>query len=658
MPVASRLTRYQRLSVLFATTAVIIAPSLAGAQQPPLPPAQLPEITVFGASGIPVEAPRVGSSVSIITAHDIASSPGRTLPDLLRTLPGIAVSQSGTAGGLTQVRIRGGEARHTLVVIDGVAVNDVGNGDFNYADFPLADIERIEVIRGPQSGLYGSNAHSGVVNIITKSGRGLAKPEATVQIEGGSLGTARGSASVRGSQGNVYGALTVQGNRADGYNPSRTGTERDGSNAVTATGRFGAVLSDIFEVDANFRVANRFARYDGFGFPPGAAFAELVDQPNRAFSDTIHGRIGATLKLMEGRWTHSFAVTGFQQRQRDFNRFGPSFSSTGDRIGASYRNALRFDTPGFLGASHTLVTGFDVQRETYRYTDTSNAEWIDGRSRQRIGILGEWLVELPLGTSLSNAVRHDWNNAFANALTWRSTISQRFETGTRLHASVGRGFTAPTFFQVYGYTPSSFVGNPSLKPESSLGWDVGVEQTFLGGALVADVTYYDTRLSNEFTTRNLTGFRTTSVNAVGSTRRNGVEFTVTAKPFDWLSLTGTYTYFTGLDGNGLLPVRRPNHAASLSATAHFLDNKGRLTVSVVHNGRMRDSRFDLGFNPSSVYLGSYTLVGAQLSYDVNKKTTVFARAENIFGQRYEEIWSYRGGPFQALAGLRVTLGGE
>lgn len=658
MPAVFRLSRSQRLSVLLATAAIIAPPGLALAQQPPLPAAQLPEITVFGASNVPLEAPRVGSSVSVVTARDIANSPGRTLPDVLRTLPGVAVSQSGTSGGLTQVRIRGAEARHTLVVIDGVAVNDVGNGDFNYADFPLADIERIEVIRGPQSGLYGANAHSGVINIITRSGRGLAKPEATVQIEGGSLGTARGSASVRGQQGNVYGALTVQGTRTDGYNPSRTGTERDGSNAVTATGRFGAILSDIFEIDASFRVANRFARYDGFGFPPGAAFSQLIDQPNRGFSDTIQGRLGATLKLLEGRWTHTFAVTGFQQRQRDFDRFGPSFSSTGERIGATYRNALRFDTPGFLGASHTLVTGVDIQRETYRYTDTFNTEWIDGRSRQRVGILGEWLIDLPTGTSLSNAVRHDWNNAFANALTWRSTLSQRFETGTRIHASVGRGFTAPSFFQLYGYTPSSFVGNPNLKPESSLGWDAGVEQTFFGGKLVADVTYYDTQLSNEFTTRNLTGFRTTSVNAVGNTRRNGVELTVTAKPFDWLSLTGTYTHFTGTDGNGLLPVRRPNHAASLSATAHFLDNKARLTVSVVHNGRMRDSRFDVNFASSSVYLGSYTLVGAQLAYDVNKKTTVFARAENILGQRYEEIWSYRGGPFQALAGVRVTLGGE
>ncbi|WP_296576541.1 TonB-dependent siderophore receptor [Phreatobacter sp.] len=647
----SAIQRGLRSGLLAAGAVAFSLPALAQQR-----PAELPEITVFGASNVPLEAPRVGASVSVVTAEDIANQGAASVPDVLRLVPGVAVSQSGTPGGLTQVRIRGAEARHTLVVIDGVAVNDVGNGDFNYADFPVADIKRIEVIRGPQSGLYGSNAHSGVINIITKSGRGLATPEATVQIEGGLLRTARGSASVRGQRGNVYGALNIQGTLTDGYNPSRTGTERDGSHAVTASGRFGAILSDILEVDANFRVANRSARYDGFGFPAGAVFSELVDQPNRAFSDSIQGRIGATLKLIGGRWTHSFAVTGFQQRQRDFDQFGPSFSSTGERLGATYRNALRFDTPGFLGASHTVVAGIDFQRETYRYTDTSNAEWVDGRSRQRVGVLGEWLIDLPTGTSLSNAVRHDWNNAFANAFTWRSTVSQRFETGTRLHASVGRGFTAPTFFQLYGYTPSSFVGNTNLKPESSLGWDAGVEQTLLGGKLVADVTYYDTRLSNEFTTLYLSGGRSSSVNALTSTRRNGVEVTVTAKPVGWLSLSGTYTYFTGLDGNGLLPIRRPNHAGSLSATAHFLDNKARLTVSVVHNGRMRDSRFDVSYNPSSVYLGSYTLVGAQLTYDVNTRTTVFARAENILGQRYEEIWSYRGGPFQALAGMRVKLG--
>lgn len=654
MPVFARLPSLSRLRAgLLLAAAPLALASPATAQQAPT---ELPEITVFGASNVPVEAPRVGSSVSIITADQIARSPARSLPDLLRTLPGMAVSQSGTSGGLTQVRIRGGEARHTLVVIDGIPVNDVGNGDFNFAEFPVADIERIEVIRGAQSGIYGANAHSGVVNIVTKSGRGLASPQASLQVEGGSLGMLRGAASVRGSVGNVHGALTVQGTRTDGYNPSRTGTERDGSNAVTATGRFGVSLSEIFEIEANFRAANRFTRYDGFGLPPGASFSELVDLPNRGFSDTAQGRIAATLKLLEGRWTHNFAVMGFQQRQRDFDIGGLSFSSTGERIGASYRNAFRFDTPGFLGASHTLVTGVDAQRETYRYFDTFNTEWIDGRSRQRVGLFGEYLIDLPFGLSLSNAVRHDWNNAYANALTWRVTASQRFSTGTRLHASVGRGFTAPSFFQLYGYTPSSFVGNPALKPESSLGWDAGIEQTFFDGRLVADLTYYDTRLSNEFTTVYLPGFRSMTVNAATSTQRNGVELTVTARPLDWLSLTGTYTYFTGQDGNGLLPVRRPNHAGSLSATAHMLDNKARLTVSVVHNGRMRDVRFDPMFVSQSVYLGAYTLVGAQFSYDVNKKTTVFARAENMLGQRYEEVWSYRGGPFQATAGVRVTLG--
>ena len=654
MPVHARIvSRHHRLAGLLLAVGPIALAVPSAAQQPP---AELPEITVFGASNVPLEAPRVGSAISVVTAADLARSPARTLPEVLRTLPGMAVSQSGTSGGLTQVRIRGGEARHTLVVIDGIVVNDVGNGDFNFAEFPLTDIERIEVIRGPQSGIYGANAHAGVINIVTKSGRGLASPQATVQVEGGSLGTARGSGSVRGSLGTAYGALTVQGTRTDGYNPSRTGSERDGSNSVTATGRFGVVLSEIFEIDANFRAANRFARYDGSGFPPGAPFSELIDLPNRGFSDTVQGRVGATLKLLQGRWTHNFAVTGFQQRQRDFDTFGLSFSSTGERIGASYRNALRFDTPGFLDASHTLVTGVDALRETYRYFDTWNSEWIAGRNRQRVGVFGEYLIDLPFGLSLSNAIRHDWNSAYANALTWRVTASQRFASGTRLHASVGRGFTAPSFFQLYGYTPSSFVGNPGLKPESSFGWDAGIEQTFFGGSLVTDITYYDTRLSNEFTTVYLPGFQTMTANAATSTQRNGVELTVTARPVDWLSLTGSYTYFTGQDGNGLLPVRRPNHAASFSATAHMLDNKARLTVSVVHNGRMRDVRYDPMFTPNSVYLGSYTLVGAQFSYDVTKKATVFARAENILGQRYEEIWSYRGGPFQAVAGIRMTLG--
>ena len=191
MPVVSRLPRRQRLSVLLATAAVILVPGPAEAQQSPLPAAQLPEITVFGASNVPLEAPRVGSAVTVITAEDIANQGAASVPDVLCLVPGVAVNQSGGRGSLTQTRVRGAESNQVLVVVDGIPINDVNSGDADLANLPVDSIARIEVIRGPQSGIWGPNAQAGVISITTKSGRGLAKPELTARIEGGSLARSR-----------------------------------------------------------------------------------------------------------------------------------------------------------------------------------------------------------------------------------------------------------------------------------------------------------------------------------------------------------------------------------------------------------------------------------------------------------------------------------
>jgi len=168
----------------------------------------LPELTVVSPSLVPIEASKTGSSVTAMSGEEIRSSGFSQLSDVMRTFPGMHVSQSGARGSLTQFRVRGAEANHLLVMIDGVPANAVGDGEYNFADIPLDDIERVELLRGPQSGLYGANAHSGVLTIVTKSGRGQ-KPEFNARVEGGTQRSAEGSASARGSAGPVYGSLTT-----------------------------------------------------------------------------------------------------------------------------------------------------------------------------------------------------------------------------------------------------------------------------------------------------------------------------------------------------------------------------------------------------------------------------------------------------------------
>lgn len=650
----------------------------AAAQQPP---AELPEITVFGASNVPLEAPRVGSSVSVVTAEDITNQGASSVPDVLRLLPGVAVNQSGGRGGLTQIRVRGAEANQVLIVVDGIPINDVNSGDADLANVPVDNIARIEVIRGPQSGIWGPNAQAGVILITTKSGRGLAKPEVTARIEGGSFGTMLGSATVRGAQGPFHAALSISGLRSGGFVVAPGTTRPNGSEMGSLSAKIGADFTDWFSVEAVGRMVSRTGFYNpgntayGPGFVTDPNYGFLADGTGRGTANDMQGRITGTLKLLDGAWTHRFSADASQQstnsRDSYLSAFGflesQGFWSRTQRSRADYRSAYTFETPGLLGARHTIVGGADITREHFRYYYESdgffgpyvNASYAtDGRGRERKGLYGEYLVSLPTGFSLSAALRQDWNSSFRNALTWRLTAAQTFASGTRLHGSVGKGVTNPTFFEQFGFF-ANFTGNPALRPEHSIGWDAGVEQRWLGGRLVTDVTVFRASIMDAIV---LSGG--TAINLPFQTTRQGVEVQVTARPTDWLSLTGSYTYTDTRSAElvggvyvGKEALRRPRHAASLTAVARLPDDKTKVTVTLAHNGNMRDSFFG-PFGASDVRLAAYTLVGAQISHDLTKAATVYVRGENVFAQRHQNVFGYQGPGAAVYAGMRVRLGGE
>ncbi len=679
MPVHARIvSRQHRLAGLLLAFAPIALAVPSAAQQTP---AALPEITVFGASNVPLEAPRVGSAVSVVTAEDITNQGSTSVPDVLRLLPGIAVNQAGGRGGLTQTRVRGAEANQVLVVVDGIPINDVNSGDTDLANIPVDNIARIEVIRGPQSGIWGPNAQAGVILITTKSGRGLAKPEVTARIEGGSFGTVLGSATVRGAQGPFHAALSISGLRSGGFVVAPGTTRPNGSEMGSFSAKIGADFNEWFSVEAVGRMVSRTGFYNpgntafGPGFVPDPNYGFLSDGTGRGTANDMQGRITGTLKLLEGAWTHRFSADASQQstnsRDSYLSAFGflesQGFWSRTQRSRADYRSAYTFETPGLLGARHTIVGGADITREHFRYYYESDGFFgpfvndsyaTDGRGRDRKGLYGEYLVSLPTGFSLSAALRQDWNSSFRNALTWRLTAAQTFSTGTRLHGSVGKGVTNPTFFEQFGFF-ANFVGNPNLRPEHSIGWDAGIEQRWFGGRLVTDVTVFRASIMDAIVQSG-----GTAINLPFQTTRQGVEVQVTARPTDWLSITGSYTYTdtrsAELVGGVYVAkeaLRRPRHAASLSAVATLPDDKTKVTVTLAHNGNMRDSFFG-PFGTNDVRLAAYTLVGAQVSHDLTKAATVYVRGENVFGQRYQNVFGYQGAGAAVYAGMRVRLGGE
>jgi vitamin B12 transporter len=615
----------------------------------------LPEV-VITANQVPVDASKVGSSVTVVSGEELRANGITTLPDALREVAGIAVGTTGQRGGLTEVRMRGMKPNHLLVQVDGVQVNDVSNGAFDFAGFLIDDIERVEVLRGPQSGLYGANAQAGVISVITKSGRGLAKPEVTAKAEAGTRNSGSGAASVRGAVGPVYGSLTVSDVSTRGFNASRSGPETDGSRAAVVSGKGGIDFNDYFNVEGSLRWTDRFTKLDNNDFATGL----LVDTADTQGNDSFTGNVVATAKLWDGHYTQTIGASTYESNYLWQSPTYGAYKYTGKRDTFDTKGALKFDTPWLAGATHTLSLGANYEQEEYQQSNSPGETY----ARQSTGLFAEHLMSLPFGLSLSAAVRHDDFEVFKDADTWRLTASQSFATATRLHASVGTGVTKPTFVQQLAYIPSvSFIGNPGLKPEHSTGWDAGIEQTLIEGKLVADVTYFWLDLTDEIRTA-YTAFGTTVVNSPQTTHRQGVEVALRAELLPWLTVDGTYTYTdaeaydTGLD-TILGATRIPQNALSARVTAKFADGRGQASVAVVYNGAMTDaftSNYWSTYN--RVALEDYTVVNAIVSYDLSPTTTFYVRGDNLFDEKYEEVFSYVAPGRVVYAGLKVKLGGE
>jgi vitamin B12 transporter len=416
-------------------------------------------------------------------------------------------------------------------------------------------------------------------------------------------------------------------------------------------------------VEATFRRAARFTKFDSqpfFGPYEGLTFDSAYDF-NRA--EDILGRIAATWSLFDGALVQKLSASRYEERRNDDDVVSGFFRSRGQRDDYAYKATLKHNTDIAGGEQHTLTVAVDRQREfltidsaSFVFDPAAGAFWAAGAERTRTGLAGEYAINLPFGLTLTGAVRHDWNSGFADATTWRTTASQRFPTtGTRLHGSVGTGITNPNFIEQFGFFVGTFIGNPTLKPERSLGWDFGVEQSFWNGRLVTDVTYFSTDFEDKITFATAGGgFIATPVNISGVSPRRGVEVSVRVTPENWLSFLATYTYTDARLADGTPEIRRPRHAASASATAKFAAGRGRATVTVVYNGTMPDSWFKFPITP--VELASYTTVGGIIEYDVTKHATVYVRGENVFNARYEEVFSYRAPGAVVLAGLKLRTG--
>jgi vitamin B12 transporter len=612
------------------------------------------EIIVVG-SHLPRPAREVGSAVTVLRAHDIDVRQVNLGSELLREVPGLAVNRSGQVGNVTQVRIRGAEGNHTLVLIDGIEANDPGFGsEFNFADLLTYDVGRIEVLRGPQSALYGSDAIGGVISISTaEPDRGFS---AHGEVERGSFGSRQLGASLSGGSEAVSGRLSATRYDTDGISASAIEPERDGYQTNTVHGKLDVALTEQLSARLVLRQADNEVESDrqDFDFPPTATEGLIVDADDVSESRQRYGLMELNAELLDGRWLQRAAV-GYTDTESDNFSSGSRVSGNrGERTKVEYQTTVRLGDGTW---DHALTGG--IQRELLEFEGLSAtiADANQTRKDDQTSFVAEYALTHGRRASASLSVRHDNNDRFDDATTFRVTGSYLFDaTGTRWHASYGEGITNPSFVELFGFAPTSFQGNPDLQPEQSESYDVGVEQSLFEGHALVDVTYFHATLSDEITTVfDFDTFTSTAVNQPGESDRQGVELEVQAQLGPLWSVHGSYTWLDATEPDGRREVRRPRHSGSVNVNYQFLDGRGNINLGAVFNGAQQDNEFISSTPESRVTLDDYTLVNAAVTYDLSARLQLFVRGENLLDEGYTEVFGYRSPGAAGYLGMRARL---
>lgn len=614
---------------------------LLGAASPALAQTAEPDEIVVSATRTPTPVDQVASSVTVITAPDIQLKQDNTLPDVLRDVPGLNLIQTGGPGGVTSLFIRGTDSNHAKVLVDGIDVSDPSTpgGTFEFANFLTADVQQVEVLRGPQSGLYGSDAIGGVVDVQTRSGSGPMQANATLQ--GGSFGTFDQSASVSGAGARTSYVLDVEHLRTtdtpvtplDLLLPGEARNDDAYDNLTLAT-KLGLAAAPGLDLGLVARYVHSDLRFTSdFDFGPGPDPAQ-----SQTVSDQLFTRATAHLSLLDGRLDQTLGVgyTDYQSTERIPNN--PETPDDGDRLKADWQADFRI-VPG-----ETLTAGAEGERDAIRNSP------IDADVTNAAGYLQ---LQSSLGGRFFNtaSIRYDSNGQFGGKATYR--IAPAFlipETGTKLKASVGTGFKAPTLNELYvSYPAFGFFANPALKPETSLGWDAGFEQTLDHGRVGFGATYFHNSIRN-LITDNPTF--TTNIN-VGRATTSGVESYVEWRPSGRLTLRGDYTYVRAWDD--ILDeelLRRPRNKATISAVWRAT-SKASLTASVLYVGPWIDGNRD--FTIPRLTAPGYVTADVTAEYRVSRRWTVFGRLTNLLDRRYQDPIGFQAPGFGAFGGVRARF---
>ena len=640
------------------TTAMLFSlPALAFAAEQTK--TELKPISVYSAYATPVNQDQTASSVTVLTEKDFAERNATYVSDVLKTVPGVAMGASGGRGAVTSLFLRGANSKHTAVIIDGIRVNPADT-NFDFGGLALSNIEQIEVLRGEQSALWGSDAMGGVVYITTKSGLYKDKEfNVDFDLGAGSHRTRDGSVTLSGQHHGLYYALHGDSHRTQGISArservfNYTSVSGAKSTNVPATEKDGFHRDNVsmrLGFDDSKKGVDFLASHSSQTLHlDNSAADELKFDDNTRTRETRY-KLSGYFGNAEDLFVHKAAVSHVKM-DADTAQYQSWASAIGKteydskKLNTNYQLDINFDREGEVKQAVSVLA--DYQNTKYIASAYNFAE----KKLTEKSVATEYRLFTESDHSLSVSGRYTDNSLFENAFTARLAGAYRLSQNLKAHASIGKAIHNPTFIDVYGWGNStSWAANPNLKPEKSLGGELGLLVESNDKRHSLDTTLFARNVDNFLSAvpvRGSTAYRT--INRDGKTKIKGVEVAYNGKFTEQLSGYANYTYTyikSENDKYGLNYVRRPKHTGNLGL-AYQITEKLSSDVNVSYVGKRLDS--------GDFKMPSYTLANLGVNYKVVDSLTIYANLNNVFNKKYENIVGYGQDGRNVYVGLKGSF---
>ena len=640
------------------TTAMLFAlPTIAFANENTK--TELAPIVVYSANATPVNQDQTASSVTVLTEKDFAERNATYVSDVLKTVPGVAMGVSGGRGAVTSLFLRGANSKHTAVIIDGIRVNPADT-NFDFGGLALSNIEQIEVLRGEQSALWGSDAMGGVVYITTKSGLYKDKEfNVDFDLGAGSHRTRDGSVTLSGQHHGLYYALHGDSHRTQGISArservfNYTSVSGAKSTNVPATEKDGFHRDNVsmrLGFDDSKKGVDFLASHSSQTLHlDNSAADELKFDDNTRTRETRY-KLSGYFGNAEDLFVHKVAVSHVKM-DADTAQYQSWASAIGKteydskKLNTNYQLDINFDREGEVKQAVSVLA--DYQNTKYIASAYNFAE----KKLTEKSVATEYRLFTESDHSLSVSGRYTDNSLFENAFTARLAGAYRLSQNLKAHASIGKAIHNPTFIDVYGWGNStSWAANPNLKPEKSLGGELGLLVESNDKRHSLDTTLFARNVDNFLSAvpvRGSTAYRT--INRDGKTKIKGVEVAYNGKFTEQLSGYANYTYTyikSENDQYGSNYVRRPKHTGNLGL-AYQITKKLGSDVNVSYVGKRLDS--------GDFKMPSYTLANLGVNYQLTSNLNIYANLNNVFNKKYENVLGYGQDGRHVYVGLRGSF---